>query len=529
MSDESLHISSKATADDQSFRLVCESIEVKLGEIMESMPDAIVIIDTSGRIVLVNSQAEILFGYDRGELVSHQIEILVPVGLREGHVSKRNSYLASPYPRPIGQERELSGLRQDGGEFPIELSLSPLQTDMGLLVCGAVRDISERIRVEQALRASEEHVRLVLDSTAEAIYGLDLNGDCTFCNRACVELLGYERSEELLGRNMHDLIHHTRPDGSEYPMHECKIYESFRHGKATHIDDEVLWKADGSSFFAEYRSFPVSRAGELIGSVVTFLDITEQKRIAKTVRSQQAELAHASRLSTLGEMAAGLAHELNQPLTSMSAFAEGALVRLDRGKLRETEIAPIFSRIAEDAQRAGEIIRRLRNFVQKREVQYQEIDVNQVVREVCKFIESDVKQQGITLRLELGSRLSAVEADSIEIQQVLLNLIRNACDALSESDSGERTIAISSFEGNANRVEVAVEDSGPGISGGMVEQVFDPFYTSKADGLGIGLGICQNIIESHGGKIWLGCSSMGGARVHFDLLSHQQEDETDAS
>ncbi|MDP6556517.1 MAG: ATP-binding protein, partial [Pirellulaceae bacterium] len=160
---------------------------------------------------------------------------------------------------------------------------------------------------------------------------------------------------------------------------------------------------------------------------------------------------------------------------------------------------------------------------------YQEIDVNQVVREVCKFIESDVKQQGITLRLELGSRLSAVEADSIEIQQVLLNLIRNACDALSESDSGERTIAISSFEGNANRVEVAVEDSGPGISGGMVEQVFDPFYTSKADGLGIGLGICQNIIESHGGKIWLGCSSMGGARVHFDLLSHQQEDETDAS
>jgi C4-dicarboxylate-specific signal transduction histidine kinase len=269
--------------------------------------------------------------------------------------------------------------------------------------------------------------------------------------------------------------------------------------------------------------------GNVSGLVGIGRDITERKRVAEALRTQQAELAHAARLSTLGEMAAGLAHELNQPLTAMSAFAEGALVRLDRGKLRETEIAPLFSKILEDAQRAGEIIRRLRNFVQKRDAQHQEIEINQVICEVSQFIESDVKQQEITIQLELGNDLSIVEADSIQIQQVLLNLIRNARDAISQSDSSERNIVVSSHQRNGNRVEVVVEDSGPGISKSMAEQVFEPFYTSKSDGLGIGLGICQTIIESHGGKIWLGHSSMGGASVHFDLPALQSEDETNDS
>jgi len=228
-------------------------------------------------------------------------------------------------------------------------------------------------------------------------------------------------------------------------------------------------------------------------------------------------------------MAASLAHELNQPLTAMSAFAEGALVRLDRGKLRETEIPSIFSRIAEDAQRAGDIIRRLRNFVQKREAQRHQIDVNHLVRDVYKFVASDAKQQNITIRFELENGLPAVEADPIEIQQVLLNLIRNAFDALARNNANERRIVISSYGRNPDRVELVVEDSGPGISDRMAEQVFEPFFTSKADGLGIGLGICQSIIEAHGGKIWLGHSSLGGAGIHFDLPSQQQEDKSDAS
>ncbi len=528
MSDESRLTFPPTGADDQAFRIACEYVEQNYGEFVESLPDGIIISDTSGKIVLANSQVEKMFGYERGNLSSQEVEVLIPARYREYHVELRNAYAGNPEKRPMGQD-VLLGLRQDGSECPVEISLSPMHSDVGLLICAAVRDVTRQAQVTEDLRKSEERVRLVLDSTVEAIYGLDPRGNCTFCNRACLETLGYHNPEGLLGKNMHELIHHTRPDGSPYPMHECKIFEAFRRGKGTHVDDEVLWKADGSSFPAEYRSFPVTRDGELVGSVVTFLDITERKRVAEALRRQQSELTHAARLSTLGEMAAGLAHELNQPLTAMSAFAEGALVRLEKGNLRESETASVFSRIADDAQRAGDIIRRLRNFVQKREAQRFRLDVNRLVHDVHKFVESDAKHENITIQFDLGGGLPVVDADPIEIQQVLLNLIRNAHDALVQSDAERRMIVISSCERVLDLVEVVVEDSGPGITSGMAERVFEPFYTSKANGLGIGLGICQNIIEAHGGKIWLGNSAMGGASVHFNLPSNPQEEQTDAT
>jgi C4-dicarboxylate-specific signal transduction histidine kinase len=228
-------------------------------------------------------------------------------------------------------------------------------------------------------------------------------------------------------------------------------------------------------------------------------------------------------------MAAGMAHELNQPLTAMSAFADGALMRLQRGRLSQTEITSVFTRISADAQRAGDIIRRLRDFVQKRETRRHRIDVNQLIRDSYKFVESDAKHEGITIQFELESGQMFVEADPIEIQQVLLNLVRNSHDAVAKNDSDERTILISCHGSTPDNVEIIVEDSGPGISDNMADQVFEPFYTSKESGLGMGLGICQNIIEAHGGKISVGRSSLGGASVQFDLPSSQQEDAADAS
>ena len=527
MSDELQSQQSDTNGEEQSFRSICEMVEDLFGALVESMPDAILIANPSGNIVLANSHAEKLFGYERGDLISQKVEVLMPAHYRAYHVHLRSAYMTIPDVRPMGQET-LSGLRQDGSEFPTEISLSPIQTERGLLVCVCVRDVTRRAQITDALRRSEEQVRLLLDSTFEAIYGLDLQGNCTFCNRACVETLGYRNADQLLGQNMHDLIHHTHSDGSPYPMTECRIYEAIRQGKGTHVHDEVLWKADGSSFPSDFRSFPIKREGELVGSVVTFLDISEQRRVEEALRTQQSELNHAARLSTLGEMAAGLAHELNQPLTAMSAFAEGALVRLERGTLGESEVAPLFSRIAEDAQRAGDIIRHLRNFVQKREAQRHRVDINHLVRDVYKFLKSDAKQEAISVQFELGDALPEVEADPIELQQVLLNLIRNAYDALAPTDSPSKTIVVSSSVRTPGRVEINVEDSGPGISESKAMQVFEPFYSSKDDGLGIGLGICKTIIEAHGGKIWLENSSLGGASVHFDLPSCQQEEDSDA-
>ena len=150
-----------------------------------------------------------------------------------------------------------------------------------------LKELNERKRAEKALRASEEQVRLLLDSTAEAIYGIDLEGNCTLCNTACARILGYDDPAELLGKHMHKIMHHSRPDGMPYQEKECRIYVAFQNGQGTHVDDEVLWRRDGSSFPAEYWSYPMRQNGRIIGSVVTFLDITKRRRTEEALRGSE--------------------------------------------------------------------------------------------------------------------------------------------------------------------------------------------------------------------------------------------------
>ncbi|HIJ92551.1 MAG TPA: PAS domain S-box protein [Rhodospirillaceae bacterium] len=173
--------------------------------------------------------------------------------------------------------------------------------------------------------------RNILDSTAEAIYGLDLNGNCTFCNPACIEMLGYQREEDLLGRRMHDLIHHTRPGGAPYPVEECLIYKAFQEGKETHDDTEVLWRKDGGSFPAEYWSYPMHREGKLVGSVVTFLDITERKAAEKALKKAHDELEKRVEQRTadlnrsnkeLEKFAYIASHDLKAPLRGISNLSK---------------------------------------------------------------------------------------------------------------------------------------------------------------------------------------------------------------
>ena len=175
--------------------------------------------------------------------------------------------------------------RSDGTNFPAEYWSYPMEQDGEMI--GSVLtfvDISERKRAERKLRDSEERVRLLLDSTGEGIYGIDMDGNCTFANPACIALLGFDSTNELLGRNMHELVHRTRGNGQPYPMVDCQIYQAFRQGEGVHVDDEVMWRSDGTSFPTEYWSYPMERDGHLVGSVLTFVDITERKQLEVKLR-----------------------------------------------------------------------------------------------------------------------------------------------------------------------------------------------------------------------------------------------------
>src|SRR5229473_7470342 len=220
-------------------------------------------------------------------------------------------------------------VRPDGGLVWLERTSRAHFDEQGkkmLRVVGMVADITDRKGAEEALRESEDKLRLILDSTAEGIYGIDLEERCTFCNPACVRALGYEGVDELLGKNMHHLIHYARADGTLYPVEECRNFRAVRAGEGIHVDDEVLWRADGTSFPAELWSYPQRRGQEVVGAVVAFIDITERKlaedalasaeQERERLRQLEADLAHTNRVTMLGEMAASLAHEIKQPIAA---------------------------------------------------------------------------------------------------------------------------------------------------------------------------------------------------------------------
>ena len=384
-------------------------------------------------------------------------------------------------------------------------------------VLGVSRDITQLKQAVDDLKASEEKSRLLLNSTGDAIYGLDLEGNCTFCNPACLRLLGFEDESQLLGRNMHDLIHHTRPDGSPYPEEQCQVFLAFREGEGTHIDNEVLWRADGTSFAAEYRSFPVVREGKTVGAAVSFVDISDRKRAEGELRSLQDDLAHVARLSTMGEMATGIAHELNQPLTAIATYSHIVKHMLDRPTTERQEFKDTLDKLEGQAIRAGEIVWRLRNFTKKSLSNHVRTDLNAIVRDVGRLVEPDIRQAEVFLQMCLEETCPAVSADAIQIQQVLVNLIRNAIDAMQTTSTVRREITISTQLLQDGLVGVTVSDVGKGLNPDELDQVFEAFFSTKQAGMGMGLAISRSIIESHHGELWAEPNAGPGVTFGFSL------------
>ena len=377
------------------------------------------------------------------------------------------------------------------------------------------------LRLNRELRKAklclERQHALILNSVADGIYGVDSKGNSTFVNRAMEQITGWQ-AEEIIGKNQHELLHHTRADGSPFPANECPVYATFQDGIQRFVHDDIFWKKDGSSFPVEYASSPLKDdKGKSIGSVVIFRDVSERKNAEEQARQHLNELAHVTRFNTMGGMVAGIAHEINQPLTAIATNAHACVRLLDSGEDQSERVSDIIDKIGEQAERAGEIIRQLRRFVRKEEPQRLLVDINSLIEESILLLTPEAKKSKVQIDLNLARSLCKVPLQTIQIQQVILNLAQNAIEAMSEVTEGRRHLTITTNTAGNNAVTVTVTDTGPGIEHEVAEQLFNPFVTTKPRGMGLGLSISKGIIDLHRGNIFLNANSSQGATFRFTL------------
>jgi PAS domain S-box-containing protein len=366
---------------------------------------------------------------------------------------------------------------------------------------GHLGQFMERKLAEEALRDRDEQVRLLLDSTFEAIYGIDLEGNCTFCNPACLRLLGFAASADLLGKNMHALIHHKRLDGTPYPVEECHINQAFWRSEGTHFDDEVFWRADGTCFPVEYWSYPVRREEKLIGAVVTFLDITQRRQLEDQFR-------HAQKMEAFGKLAGGVAHDFNNLLTVICGYSELALGRLRVGD----PLRDIFDQVRKAGERGTSLTRQLLAFSRKQVLQPVVLDLNALLLDMEKMLHRVIGED-IDLLISPEPPLWPVKADAGQLEQVIMNLIVNGRDAMPQG--GKLTIETANVELDETYQSahpqslagqfalVAVSDTGCGMDQATKSRIFEPFFTTKGPekGTGLGLATVWGIVQQSGGHI----------------------------
>ena len=382
---------------------------------------------------------------------------------------------------------------------------------------GVGRDITQRKEAQQALQESVAKYRALFEGAGDAILTLEVTESGLFfldCNSTTLEMFGCRR-EDIVGKSPLDFSPPTQPDGEASEPKALRVCKAAMTGKAQRFE-WVHHRLDGSSFEAEVSLNRVTTGGKTYLQAIV-RDVTQRKQLEERERRHQAQLAHVSRLSMAGELASGVAHELNQPLTAIATYAQSCRRMIDAGKADSPEVRAAAEQIVAQALRGGEIIRRMRDFVRKQEQTRVQDDLNQIVEEAVGLVSAQARDRDITVQLELAEGPLMVVADRIQIQQVIVNLIQNGFDAMSEAERCDRVLTVRTARTDGNSAEVAVADRGSGMTEENLEKLFDPFFTTKPQGLGIGLSISHSIIEEHEGRIWAAVNRDKGMTFRFTL------------
>ena len=462
--------------------------------LVDAAPDGIVVANQEGRIVLVNVQTEKLFGYKRAELLGQPVEVLVPKRFWTHHRKHRGKFMEHTQIRPMGAGLDLFGLRKNGTEFPVEISLSPQVTEDGVLVSSTIRDITQRKRVDEALRQSEAAFRSMVEGTY-GVYRAATDGTIMMANPALARMLGYDSEKELLSLNL--AVDIFQP--GEYSAH---LFD--RPGsRKPFARREVHWRRkDSQSMTVELSGRAASDdAGNLLYFEVIVEDVSHR-------RSVEHRLRHVQKMEAIGRLAGGIAHDFNNVLGVITGYSEMLMDRLES----EPKLSALVTQILDATQRGSTLTRQLLAFSRQQVLELRVINIQEHIK-IIEDLLRRVLGEDIYISIEAGGRPVHLRADPTQLEQVIMNLVVNARDAM--PSGGNLSIEISEAHLDAEYCEhnpdahpgayvcIAVTDTGCGMSPEVRARIFEPFFTTKESGKGTGLGLATvyGIVKQSAGHI----------------------------
>ena len=475
-------------------------------------------IDLDGRITFVNAAFCRMTGFDESELVG--IKPPYPYWPPEefDHL-QHNIDTALAGKAPAGGF-EMRIMRKNGERFDVRLYFSPLIGTDGQQIgwMASMNDITEPKRVRVELERAHERFATVIDGLDSAVHVAEVHsGEILFANRAFQSIFGFD----CIGRDSAQITAACRP-ANEWLHHEpsrlspdelpCELFDGeIQHslsGHWYHVHERAIRWVDGRTVRVQISA-----------------DITDRKHIDEVNLQQQKRLEQTSRLITMGEMASSLAHELNQPLSAIANYCAGCVKRMQAGNYKIDDLLAAMQKASEQAERAGKIIRRMRDMVKKGDPNRQPIALAELVDETRAFADIEAQRTGTQIIVELPENLPNIVVDRIMIEQVLLNLIKNGIEAMHDVPVERRLLTLNAQLADERMLEVTVFDQGHGLSEEDIEKIFAPFYTTKAEGMGIGLAICRSIIEFHQGRLWAEPRREGGSSFHFTVPIEEQDEK----
>jgi PAS domain S-box-containing protein len=488
-----------------------QSIERVLREqagLLDLTHDTVFVRDMNDVIIYWNRGAEELYEWKKTEAVgkiSHQLmQTIFPKPLEE---------ITAELARTGRWDGELVHTKKDGTQAMVASRWSVQRDARGRPVATLEtnNDITERKQAEEALRRSGAYLTEAQRLSLTGSFGWKVSSGELFWSEETFRIFGYDRTTKP---SLELIMQRTHP--TDIARVRQLIDRASRDGRDWDLEHQLLMP-DGSIKSVHVVARAVRDELGSVEFVGAIMDVSAAKRAELELRHAQAELAHISRVTALGELTASIAHEVNQPITGVVTGAEAALRWLGAKPPNLDEVRKVLGQIVKDGMRAGDVIYRIRALIKKAPPRMARVDVNEAVLDVITLTRSELLRHGVSLQTELATGLPLIKGDRVQLQQVILNLTLNAVEAMSGVDEGAREMRIGTAREASNGVLVSVRDLGPGLDPRNVDRLFEAFYTTKPDGLGMGLAICRSIIEAHGGRLWATANEPRGAVFQFTL------------